>query len=418
MKNNLNDEDLTYALDLSGRMVKIDSIPSDKRGLACECFCPKCKKPLVAKLGHDVPHRKKPHFAHHTDSDCHGSVMTALHLLAEQILEEKKAVMAPRYKSIPPEKIMFNRVLIENRVERKDLQPDVSGFTEDGCCINIEIRNTSEVDERKKTKIKESKITCLEIDVRGQRMEELENFLLNSTDKRFWINNPIYDKRILKALYGDEKIQYEKLSKYKNDERFEIKKEDDCSQRCVFRSNLSYCNYNEDRFYIDDVVYVICNREKREKSRIDREAILPKQNHKKQPINEDLHYLEMDINNQPFHEIFKKIREKGVIYFTTDSDDTRLEGKIERCQISNSSDGIVVLCKCNDRTWPYYVLTIWIEKEKGKLRYSIKNRSREMFKGVAIGKYEGAIKTFLISDSICEKDSHDYLFEETNYCPF
>ena len=33
MKNNLNDEDLTYALDLSGRMVKIDSIPSDKRGL-------------------------------------------------------------------------------------------------------------------------------------------------------------------------------------------------------------------------------------------------------------------------------------------------------------------------------------------------------------------------------------------------
>ena len=126
----------------------------------------------------------------------------------------------------------------------------------------------------------------------------------------------------------------------------------------------------------------------------------------------------MDINNQPFHEIFKKIREKGVIYFTTDSDDTRLEGKIERCQISNSSDGIVVLCKCNDRTWPYYVLTIWIEKEKGKLRYSIKNRSREMFKDVAIGKYEGAIKTFLISDSICEKDSHDYLFEETNYCPF
>ena len=80
---------LTYALDSSGKMVHISSV---ERGLSCNCRCPKCNEFLVAKLGHEGG--RQPHFAHHKGSDCHGSYMSALHKLAEQIIEEEKAVMA------------------------------------------------------------------------------------------------------------------------------------------------------------------------------------------------------------------------------------------------------------------------------------------------------------------------------------
>ena len=57
--------------------------------------------------------------------------MTALHKLAEQIIEEEKSVMVPAYKEICQQKISFEKVEIEQRVERKDLQPDIVGITAD-----------------------------------------------------------------------------------------------------------------------------------------------------------------------------------------------------------------------------------------------------------------------------------------------
>ena len=196
---------LTYALDVFGKMVYIGSV---ERGLSCNCRCPKCNEPLVAKLGHEGG--RQPHFAHSKDSDCHGSYMTALHKLAEQIIEEEKAVMVPAYKEIDSQRLSFKDVEVEKRVERKDLQPDVVGITEDGLRWYIEIRNTNEINELKLEKIKESSITCLEIDVREQTLENLESFLLNSTEKREWINNPNYDAQIVVA----KRNRVSKVEKY------------------------------------------------------------------------------------------------------------------------------------------------------------------------------------------------------------
>jgi hypothetical protein len=194
MKGNQKEPKLTYALNALGRMVHIGSV---ERGLSCNCRCPKCNESLVAKLGHEGG--RQAHFAHKKDSDCHGSYMTALHKLAEQIIEEEKAVMAPEYKEVAKQRLSFIQVEIEQRVERKDLQPDVVGVTEDGLRWIIEIRNTHEVDEAKKAKLIESDITCLEIDVREQTLENLKSFILESTDNREWINNPNYDAQILEA---------------------------------------------------------------------------------------------------------------------------------------------------------------------------------------------------------------------------
>ena len=104
--------------------------------------------------------------------------------------------MVPAYKSIDGCILAFERVEIEQRVERKDLQPDIVGITADGLRWFVEIRNTHEVDERKRNKLIESDITCLEIDVREQTLENLKSFLLDSADSREWLNNPIYEKRV------------------------------------------------------------------------------------------------------------------------------------------------------------------------------------------------------------------------------
>jgi hypothetical protein len=185
---------LTYALDSSDKMVFVGNV---ERGLSCNCRCPKCNEPLVAKLGHEGG--RQAHFAHRKGSDCHGSYMTALHKLAEQIIEEEKAVMAPEYKEVAKHRLSFTQVEVEQRVERKDLQPDVVGITEDGLRWIIEIRNTHEVDEAKKDKLIESSITCLEIDVRDQTLENLKSFILESAENREWINNPNYEVQIVES---------------------------------------------------------------------------------------------------------------------------------------------------------------------------------------------------------------------------
>lgn len=190
MSNYQKEPKLTYALNKFGKMICIDSV---ERGRACNCFCPKCNEPLIARLGKG---KRQPHFAHQKGSNCQGSYMTALHKLAEQIIKDEKAVMAPAYKDIPKHRFSFKHVEVEQRVDRKDLQPDLVGITKDDKRWHIEIRNTHEVDETKENKIRESNITCLEIDVREQTLENLKSFLLESIENREWINNPYYEKQI------------------------------------------------------------------------------------------------------------------------------------------------------------------------------------------------------------------------------
>lgn len=206
MKGNLKDPKLTYALDALGKMIYIGNV--EKRGLSCNCRCPKCNEPLEAKLGHEGG--RQAHFAHRKGSDCHGSYMTALHKLAEQIIEEEKAVMAPAYKEIGRQKLSFVQVEVEQRVERKDLQPDIVGITADGLRWAIEVRNTHEVNDTKTAKLVESNITCLEIDVRKQKLEDLKSFILESAENREWINNPNYDAQIIES----KRNRVSKVEKY------------------------------------------------------------------------------------------------------------------------------------------------------------------------------------------------------------
>lgn len=242
MKGKQIEPKLTCALDASGRMVFINDVVN--RGLACNCRCPECNELLVARLGHEGGRQR--HFAHQKGSDCHGAYMTALHLLAEQILQEEKNVMVPTYKEIESQRLFFKDVEVEKRVERKDLQPDVVGITEDEFRWHIEIRNTHEINDLKLIKIKESSITCLEIDVREQTLENLKSFLLDSTEKREWINNPNYDFLI-------EKIKRRRISlieKYLCEQKKIILPEhDEYESKIIYINAVSVLNSSEDGLY-------------------------------------------------------------------------------------------------------------------------------------------------------------------------
>lgn len=204
MAGDINDRIIPYALNSKDELVSISSIKaSGLRGLACNCRCPKCKEPLEARIGKEI---RAPYFAHSKHSNCHGAMMTILHKRSIDLIEKYKIIMVPEYYTIQPRKLEFIKVEVERREDRNDMQPDIVGITPDEKRWAIEIRNTHEVGIAKINKIIESGLACLEIDVRKQSVDNLENFLFNQTDCREWINNP-YDDELLIKLKLNRRVE-------------------------------------------------------------------------------------------------------------------------------------------------------------------------------------------------------------------
>ena len=98
---------LTYGKDSNGRLVHVNDVPS---GLTCDCTCPECGALLIARKGKKNQH----HFAHANGADCEGARMTALHMLAQQIIQEEKRIRKPWFKDYCEDKskeIYFESVL-------------------------------------------------------------------------------------------------------------------------------------------------------------------------------------------------------------------------------------------------------------------------------------------------------------------
>ena len=374
------DHELIYALDASGKMVYIEDIPNDKRGLACGCICSKCKSPLIAKLGHDVPHGKKPHFAHPKGVECQGAAMSALHRLAEEILEEEKAVRVPGYKGIPAKTLSFIEVETEKRNDRSDLQPDIVGIAEDGLRFHIEICNTSEVKEPKLSKITSSEITCLQIDVRGHEMdrkETLKEFLINSSDDRMWLNNTNYEKKISEVLTKIKNNQLNIFEKYGNQEGYEVKPAYKCYEECI--STNGKCIYQKDNANVDGIEFIICDVEQKERDSFEYRQ---QQSHQNTIVKKAID--NNTINHQSLDEIMKKsnqsllydpkgksieqivqdLKNEGFVYFGVD-----VKGEIMMCDKIKGLDGIALLFKSEifDRVYPIQVFALGVDCDR--LRY-------------------------------------------------
>lgn len=184
---------LTYGLNKDNSLAFIEDVPN---GLACGCVCPCCKEPLIAKnMGKKK--KREHHFAHSSGSDCQGYYETTLHLLSKEIIRTEKAIMVPNYESLESQQIEFEEVEVEERKDCSNLQPDCVGITKEGLRLHIEFFVTHQIDDYKKSKIKESGINCIEINIpRDFPLDEkqLKEFLLFSNESREWINYPYGEK--------------------------------------------------------------------------------------------------------------------------------------------------------------------------------------------------------------------------------
>lgn len=168
---------ISWGLDTpSGSMKHINEVPN---GLACQCICPSCGSPLIARQG-----KIKWCFAHSVDNDCNGE--TALHKAAKQILVQE-ANSKSRF-SLPDQKLLsveledlagnkhskscadgFESILIvagqeEVRVT-ESIQVDVLLVEENETKLSVEIFVTHVKDERDARKFQQAKINSIEIDL-------------------------------------------------------------------------------------------------------------------------------------------------------------------------------------------------------------------------------------------------------------
>ena len=186
-------------------------------GLACNCICPHCRSNLIAK--NKSSNKVAPHFQHYQSQDCNLSVETSLHLLAKEILEQRKQLMLPAFKKhfivkdkkyrgwgplydnekeiLKSELVSVERVELEKPME--DIKPDVIIWV-NGDPILIEIYVSHKVDQEKIKKLEKKGIATLEIDLhnleRGITKSYLSEILLSGL-RSIWIYHPIIENSIV-----------------------------------------------------------------------------------------------------------------------------------------------------------------------------------------------------------------------------
>ena len=224
------------------RVISILEIKPEERGLKCNCTCPGCGFPLVARLGK----KKQWHFAHQGEAcDIAAAQQTAVHMLAKEIIEDSKKMLFPgisikkddyiagiedyRVQARIPKTIEYRKASVVNcdsvTLEKKisNIIPDIMVIAKGRRCL-IEVAVTHFVDEEKEQKIKEIGLPLFEIDLSNLydsefSRKELAEAVLYNPSNRTWIYNPLYDdaKRWAKDQY----------SKYIHSAKEEVERQDE-----------------------------------------------------------------------------------------------------------------------------------------------------------------------------------------------
>lgn len=176
-----------------GKLLHVSEV---ERGLQCNCICPSCSHPLIARKGEKVIH----HFAHYKSNSCENAVETSLHLAAKEILESEKMIRLPAVKANIDHisswiiqqgcDIYFDKVVLESKLDT--IVPDVLIYFKEKPLI-IEITVTHGIDPTKLNKIKQLGISTLEISLKDKNREinreELKNIILYNPENKYWAYN-------------------------------------------------------------------------------------------------------------------------------------------------------------------------------------------------------------------------------------
>jgi len=186
------------------------------KGKACGCVCPGCGAPLAAKA--QTSRRKRPHFAHLTDSGCHTGLETGIHLRAKQLIVEHRRLVVPAWVSDPIDmpnpphardqegRLHWGRQvdhptrnveLREIEIERsfETYKPDAVAQDEVGELL-IEIRVTHAVGDIKAARVQAQGRRMVEIDLSQLHRDiphdlaAFEHAVLDDAANRSWISCP------------------------------------------------------------------------------------------------------------------------------------------------------------------------------------------------------------------------------------
>ena len=200
----------TYAL----RGTDIVYINDVESGLKCNCTCPGCGEPLIARKGPKRIH----HFAHQS-SACEYGYESSLHLAAKDILSKAKTLtLPPTYVLFPhtqkgADPTLDARTISIDYVELEkqfgSIVPDIV-VCSNGKKLFVEIYVTHKIDEEKRKKIEDLGISTIEIDLssieKTVTREELSVLLQSDCPEKKWIYNVWAAKCLEKLLsYTEEK---------------------------------------------------------------------------------------------------------------------------------------------------------------------------------------------------------------------
>lgn len=162
--------------------VHVDDVDN---GLKCGCICRTCKCALIAKQGEIRIH----HFAHQFDDNSCLHLQETYFMLALEILEQNQFITLPHYYSIKSQKVTLKNIRSNRYSNDNKILPEIIAETEDGMEIHIRYKRIKGRGRR----MLSDDIVCLELNAEQITLENLRDFLLNSTDNKKWLANPFYD---------------------------------------------------------------------------------------------------------------------------------------------------------------------------------------------------------------------------------
>ena len=200
---------LPCGIDKDGNTVYIkDAL----RGAACNCFCPGCKQPLEARKGNERAH----HFAHKNNGiNCEHGFQSALHYMAKDLFMEMQYLTF--VKNGKPVQYKIDSVELECRVN--EIIPDIM-ITCDGKKFIVEIFVTHAVDDEKKQRIRDMRISAIEIDLSKYPRDELNKEVLKDelckTEKYSWVYDADIDyinekKEVIEQFGTKRLIEFESI---------------------------------------------------------------------------------------------------------------------------------------------------------------------------------------------------------------
>ena len=189
----------------NGELTHVSKVSRDDRS---GYLCPQCGQRVVPRLGLERRH----HFAHLTDTDCHGALETALHLVAKEILSRSEVFMVPdavlewnghRHVVSKAQYIRYSDVHTEK---------SLGGIRPDAALIRpgkpnpllVEVLVTHKADEVKLRRLKAMGYPCVEVDVSSALSDNsfdpelLEQILLHDASPllKRWICIPGEDRYV------------------------------------------------------------------------------------------------------------------------------------------------------------------------------------------------------------------------------